>query len=161
MANDVGSQSESSDGARNALASIGSARRRLDAVPPPRWLFGGLGMCMLVEAIVVLLFTGALQSVLLVLVLVAIFVVTFAAQRRSGVVTRVTGVQSLSPRKWIALIVIIVPCVALGDATGAVGLEWLWFLVLAVVIAVFGPRLRRLSLWLSVGSSDESRSGKI
>ncbi len=84
MANDVGSQFENTDGARNALASIGAARRRLDAVPPPRWLFGGLGICMLIGASVTLLFTGPTQSVLLGLNLVAIFGVGFAAHHARG-----------------------------------------------------------------------------
>lgn len=149
MANDGGSRAESRDGAQNALASIGAARRRLDAVPPPQWLFGGLGICMLIGAIVVLLFTGPVQSALLGLNLVAIFGLTFAAQRRSGIVARVTGPRSRSPRLWIALIVIIVPVVALGNAAGSVGLRWLWYLVLAVLVPTVGPRLRRLSAWLS------------
>ncbi len=137
--------SEDRQGARDALASIDADRRRIWEAPPPAWLFEGLGLCMLIAAIVVLLLTGAAQSVLLALDLIALFCIVFAAPRQTGVVPSLTHLpaRSRSPRSWIAFIVIMVPFLALNHAAARMGLQWLLFLLLAVLIARIGTRLRR------------------
>ncbi len=102
---------------------------------------------MLIAAIVVLLLTGAAQSVLLALDLMALFCVVFGAQRATGVVPSLIHLpaRSRSPRTWIPFIVIMVPFFVLNHAAARLGLQWLQFLVLAVLIPVIGPRLGRRS----------------
>ncbi len=100
---------------------------------------------MLIAAVVVLLLTGAAQSVLLALALMALFCIVFAAPRHTGVVPSLIHLpaRARSPRTWIPFIVIMVPFLVLNHATARMGLQWLLFLVLAVLIARIGTRLRR------------------
>jgi hypothetical protein len=143
MANQPDVESVGRDEARDALESMGSARRRLWRVPNPDWLFWGLAACMVVAGLAALL-PELGQMVLQGVVLVAIFVLVFVAQRRSGVVTRLTRPPARPLRWWIALFVAVGASLALSEAAEDAGHESLPFWVLAILIPLIGPRLQNV-----------------
>lgn len=133
-----------SDGAREALDSMGSARRRLSSVPQPSWLFWGLAMCLVVAGFGELLPYSA-QIVVQGLALIALFAVLFAAQRKSGVVTRLTRPPARPLRVWIGFFAIWVPLFALMQAAAHSDLgRPLTFFLLALLVVSVGPRVAAL-----------------
>ncbi len=132
-----------SEAARDALQSIGVARRRLAAIEPQTWVYWILGFCQVVTGLAQLL-EGAERIVVELLVLVAIFALAFVVQRRSGVVTRLTRPPSRPIRVWIVFIAIVLGGVLFTNAASHAGQGPLGFFALGALIVIVGPRLGAL-----------------
>jgi len=129
------------DGAREALASIGAARHRLGQVTPPQWLHWGLGLLMVVQGLAQLL--GERERMMVqALMLVSVFALSFAAQRRSGVVARLRRPPARPLATWIAFTAIVVGALLLTSVAEHAGQGPLGFFGLAILIVTIGPRLR-------------------
>ncbi len=132
-----------SEGARDALVCIGVARRRLALIEPPTWVYWILGLCQVLTGLAQLL-RGAERIVVELLVLAVIFVLAFAVQRRSGVITRLTRPPARPLRVWIVFIAIVLGGVELTNEASHVGQGPLGFFALGALIVIFGPRLGAL-----------------
>ncbi len=137
-----------SDAAREALRSIDVARRRLATVAPPQWVHWSSAICMVVLGLAQLL-VGWERTVVEALVLVAIFALSFAAQRSSGMVTRLTRPPARPLGVWIGFVAIVMGAVWLTNAVTRAGQAPLGFFALALFIVIFGPRLN--ALWRRLG----------
>lgn len=145
---DVDARPPGSEGAREALESIEVARRRrLAVIEPPQWVHWSSAICMVVAGLAYLL-VGWERIVVQMLVLVAIFALSFAAQRTSGVVTRLVRPPSRPLAVWIGFIVLVVAAVRLTGTASHAGHGSLGFFALAAFIVTFGPRLQ--AFWRGV-----------
>lgn len=132
--------------ARDALAQVGAAQRRLAAVPPPDWLYPSLAACMVVDGLSYALGEPG-RAIVQTLVLAAIFALSFATQRRSGVVRRLR--QPVRPRGgWTAFVAIVLAGVLLMSVAQHAGAAPLGCFVLAGLTVTVGPRLN--ALWRQV-----------
>lgn len=129
-----------SEDARDALESIGLARRRLASVKPPVWLYWSLAGCMVVEGFVAPL-TGWERTVVQLLVMATIFAVSFAAQRHSGMVTRLTRPPARPLRVWVAFVAVVAVTTGLTAMAARAGYGPLACFVLAGLFVLCGPRL--------------------
>lgn len=139
---DPDAQRPGPEDARRALESIGVARRRA-VLEPPQWLHWCLGMCMAVVGLAQLL-AGKAQMIVQLLVLVAIFGLCFAAQRRSGMVRPLTRLPRRPLPVWAAFVLIVAGGVLLVNAAARAGSGPLGFFALAVFTVTVSPSLQRL-----------------
>lgn len=133
--------------ARDALAQIGAAQRRLAAVPPPDWLYPSLAACMVVDGLSYALGEPG-RTIVQMLVLAAIFALSFATQRRTGVVRRLTHLPARPRVGWMAFMAIVLAGVLLMSVAQHAGAAPLWCFVLAGLTVTVGPRLN--ALWRQV-----------
>lgn len=129
--------------ARDALESIGVARRRLASIKPPVWLYWGLALCMVVEGLTDPL-TGWERTAVQPVVIATIFALSFAAQRHSGVVTRLTRPPARPLRVWVAFVAVVTVTVGLTDMAARAGYGPLACFALAVLTVLGGSRLGAL-----------------
>jgi hypothetical protein len=132
-----------SDTARQALKSIDMMRaRRLALITSPQWRYWGIGICMVLAGLAYLL-TGFERLVAQLLVLAAIFALSFAAQRSSGMVTRLTRPPARPLRVWTGFVAIVAGAVWLTNAAARAGQAPLGFFALAVLSVTLGPCLNQ------------------
>ena len=132
-----------SDTARQALKSIEMMRRRrLAVITSPQWVFWGIGICMVLAGLAYLL-AGWERLVAQLLVLAAIFALSLAAQRSSGMVTRLTRPPARPLRVWIGFVAIVAGAVWLTNAAARGGEAPLGFFALAALCVTLGPGLNQ------------------
>ncbi len=140
---DTDSSRPGSRDAQEALNSIDVARRRLSAITAPGWLYWSVGMCSAVEGLGQLL-VGWERNVVQAVVLIAIFTLSFTAQRRSGMITRLTRPPARPLVVWIVFLAVVGGAVLFTNAAAHAGQGPLGYFALAVFVVIVGPRLGAL-----------------